>query len=163
MKAKLYADHENGNTYIVSQDIERDAKQAKMTVKQYIKELKKLNPQLVKVYMIQAVKKKKGKYSMKAADYIRKFVSENEDKYEIYEGYSGRGMFGRTCLGIIVRNGNSPMELMMNLTCYLNENTSDDKDFDLGAFEGMSTDNLGKDSIVYFPSIQGQLIWWLIK
>ena len=48
---------------------------------------------------------------MKAADHIRNFVSENEDKYSIYEGYSGRGMFGRKCLGVIVKEGNSCMEI----------------------------------------------------
>ena len=52
MKTKLYADHKNGNTYIVSQDVEKDAAQAKMTVKQYIEELKRINPQLIKVYTI---------------------------------------------------------------------------------------------------------------
>lgn len=92
---------------------------------------------------------------MKAADYIRNFVAENEDKYEICEGYSGRGMFGRKCLGVIVRNGYLRMEFMMSLTTYLNTNASDDEDLDLGAFEGMSMDDLGLDSIVYFPNIEG--------
>ncbi|MDE7477163.1 MAG: hypothetical protein K2M91_04295 [Lachnospiraceae bacterium] len=52
MDNKLYAEHKNGNTYIISQDVERDAEQAQMTVKQYIEEVKRINPQLVKVYMI---------------------------------------------------------------------------------------------------------------
>ncbi|MCM1219608.1 MAG: hypothetical protein NC548_34440 [Lachnospiraceae bacterium] len=90
---------------------------------------------------------------MKAADYIRRFVSENEDRYIICDDYSGRNMFGVKCLGVIVREGNSQMEFMMNLTSYINKNASDDGDFDLGAFEGMSTDDFGKDSIVYFPRI----------
>lgn len=92
---------------------------------------------------------------MVVADYIRDFVAENEDKYEICEDYSGRGMFGRRCLGVIIRRGNSCMEFMMNLTSYLNANASDDESLDLGAFEGMCTDDFGLDSIVYFPSIQG--------
>lgn len=93
---------------------------------------------------------------MKAADYIRNFVAENDDKYSIYEGYSGRGMFGEQCLGVIVNEGNSCMEFMMDLTSYLAKmSASDDKDFDLGFAEGMCSDSLGKDSIVYFPAIQG--------
>ncbi|MDE7477162.1 MAG: hypothetical protein K2M91_04290 [Lachnospiraceae bacterium] len=93
---------------------------------------------------------------MKAADYIRNFVSENGDKYELCDDYSGRGMFGRKCLGVIVRAGSSQMKFMMDLTSYLNANTSDDETFDLGAFEGMCTDDFGMDSIVYFPSIGGE-------
>ena len=34
---------------------------------------------------------------------------------------------------------------------------SDDGDFDLGFAEDMSYDNLGKDYIVYFPAIEGQV------
>lgn len=93
---------------------------------------------------------------MKAADYIRNFVCENEDKYSIYEGYSGRGMFGRKCLGVIVKEGNSCMEFMMDLTSYMIKMSADDEeDFDLGFSEGMNTDDLGKDEIVYFPAIEG--------
>lgn len=92
---------------------------------------------------------------MKAAGYIRSFVSENRDKYEIYEGYSGRNMFGRKCIGVIIRDGSSSMKFMMDLTGYLNANVSVDETFDLGAFEGMCTDDLGTDSIVYFPNIRG--------
>ena len=89
---------------------------------------------------------------MKAADHIRNFVGKNEDKYSMYEGYSGRGMFGRKCLGVIVKEGNSCMEFMMDMTSYLAKmSASDDGDFDLGFAEDMSYDNLGKDYIVYFP------------
>lgn len=50
---KLYADHKNGNSYIISQDVEKDAIQARMTVEKYIEEIKRLNPQLVKVYIFE--------------------------------------------------------------------------------------------------------------
>ena len=47
----LYAEHKNGETYILSFDIERDAIIAHMTVEQYINEVKRLNPQFRKVYI----------------------------------------------------------------------------------------------------------------
>lgn len=92
---------------------------------------------------------------MKAEDYIRSFVNENDAKYSIYEGYSGKNMFGRKCLGVIIKQGNSCMEFMMDLTTYITQKSADDEDFDLGFSEGMCTDDFGKDSIVYFPTIQG--------
>lgn len=36
------------------------------------------------------------------ADAIRQFVEQSGDKYSIYENYSGRGMFGRKCLGVVL-------------------------------------------------------------
>lgn len=53
METKLYTEHKNGETYIISQDVEKDAIQAKMTVGQYIEEIKRLNPQFVKVYTME--------------------------------------------------------------------------------------------------------------
>lgn len=60
------------------------------------------------------------------ADAIRQFVEQSGDKYSIYENYSGRGMFGRKCLGVVVKNGYSYMEMLMDLTrclddCVLND------------------------------------------
>ena len=49
---KLYAENKNGETYILSHDVEKDAMQARMTVEFYIEEVKRLNPYLVKVYTI---------------------------------------------------------------------------------------------------------------
>lgn len=85
---------------------------------------------------------------MKAADLVREFCEKNEDKYYVYENYSGRGMFGRRCVGVVVRNGNSYMQMMMKLTKFLGDNDFDDFNLE---FEGMSVDELGLDTIVYFP------------
>lgn len=49
---KLYAENKNGDTYILSQDVEKDAIQAQMIIKFYIEEIKRLNPYFVKVYTI---------------------------------------------------------------------------------------------------------------
>ena len=80
---------------------------------------------------------------------IRNFVAVNEG-YELYEKYSGRFMFGRTCLGVVVKNGYSYMDFLVKLTQYLDENHVDDADLML---EGAAVDALGMDTIVYFPKM----------
>lgn len=53
MNAKLFAENKNGQTYIISQNVERDAFQVRMTIEYYIEEIKRLNPQFVKVYIVE--------------------------------------------------------------------------------------------------------------
>ena len=88
---------------------------------------------------------------MTVEEAIRNYVDEN-DQYELYEKYSGRCMFGRKCLGIIVKQGYSFMDFIINLTKYMDNNGVEDTDFSL---EGASYDSLGLDTIVYFPYIGG--------
>ena len=88
---------------------------------------------------------------MSIEDGIKSFVAENT-QYSLYEGYSGRGMFGRKCLGVVVRSGDSFMTFLISLTRYLEEQGIEDVNCDL---EGASYDDLGKDTIVYFPRIGG--------
>ena len=82
---------------------------------------------------------------------IRNFVAVNEG-YELYEKYSGRFMFGRACLGVVVKNGYSYMDFLAKLTQHLNENNVDDVELKL---EGVAVDDLGMDTIVYFPRMEG--------
>lgn len=88
---------------------------------------------------------------MKMADAIRKFVKENP-QYKLYENYSGRGMFGRICLGVVVSKGDSFMNFLMELMRYMNKLGMEDTELEL---EGVSYDELGLDTIVYFPEIGG--------
>lgn len=88
---------------------------------------------------------------MTVADGIRNFVAENP-QYKLYENYSGRGMFGRKCLGVVVKQGDSFMEFLMNLTRYFERNNIEDIDLDL---DGVAYDDLGLDTIIYFPNIKG--------
>lgn len=93
----------------------------------------------------------KGRHDMKIAEGIRSFVDEHP-KYTIYENYSGRGMFGKTCLGVVVYKGDSFMNFLMDLTRYFDEHGIEDAELEL---EGVSYDALGLDTIVYFPRIGG--------
>lgn len=88
---------------------------------------------------------------MTVEEAIKNFISENE-QYSLYENYSGRGMFGRTCLGVIVQRNDSFIDFIIKLTKYLDDNGIEDVDFSL---EGVSYDALGLDTIVYFPNIGG--------
>lgn len=60
-------------------------------------------------------------------------------------------MFGRKCLGVVVRNGYSYIEMLMNLTHYFDECDLEDEDLEL---EGVAVDDLGLDTIVYFPNMK---------
>lgn len=61
-------------------------------------------------------------------------------------------MLGKRCLGIVVRNGNSYMKKMMELTKFLDAKNFDDVNFEL---EGVAVDDLGLDAVVYFPRMEG--------
>lgn len=88
----------------------------------------------------------------KIIDCIKNYVAENNNDYRVYENYSGRCMFGETCLGVVIKEGSSYMNFLIKLTQYFEESDIDDANFDL---EGVSVDSLGKDTIVYFPNIRG--------
>lgn len=84
-------------------------------------------------------------------DLIREFCAQSENDYKVYENYSGRMMFGRKTIGIVVKQDQNYFEMLMKLTRYL-----ESKDFDdpLLELEGISIDDLGLDAIVYFPAIR---------
>ena len=91
---------------------------------------------------------------MSVEESIRNFVEDNP-QYSIYENYSGRGMFGRKCLGVVVKQGYSFMDFIIKLTKYLDDNGFEDVDFSL---EGVSYDALGLDTSVYFSNIGGDCV-----
>jgi hypothetical protein len=65
--------------------------------------------------------------------------------------YSGRGMFGKTCLGIEVPN----IDLFYyDLIHYLEDSNKQDIQ---SALHNMKQDHMGKNMIIYFPSIQYEI------
>ena len=63
----------------------------------------------------------------------------------VYEDYSGRGMYGKSCMGITVDNLERSIFRIGRESC----------DFDFcEQLENFRTDNLGRDYIIYFPKIQ---------
>lgn len=80
-------------------------------------------------------------------DVIKEEICDGED-IRFYEGYSGRGMFGRKCIGVVCYD---PLRTIVNI-CDAVRNEGYDDCSDL---EDIRMDSMGYDSIVYFPSIEG--------
>ena len=83
------------------------------------------------------------------ADMIRGFCSESG--YEVYENYTGRLMFGRLTIGIVVKEGQNYFEMLYKLTRYMESKGFYDPLMEL---EGTAIDELGLGVIVYFPAVQ---------
>lgn len=83
---------------------------------------------------------------MSIAKLIRSFCDDCGCNY--YEKYSGRGMFGRYCAGIVTDRG--MIEVILELADYLHKCGVDNVKEELGR---VCYDNLGLDMVVYFPSI----------
>lgn len=83
------------------------------------------------------------------AEMIREFCHESE--YEVYEKYSGRYMFGKLTIGIIVKQDQNYFEMLYKLTRYMESKGFYDPLMEL---EGTAIDELGLGVIVYFPAVQ---------
>lgn len=74
----------------------------------------------------------------------------------LYEGYSGRGMFGATCIGVVTGSGpESVKRALLQAAERIREEDEADRDDLADILEAMagrmSWDNLGFDLVVYFP------------
>lgn len=79
---------------------------------------------------------------------IQRFCEENG--YSFREDYSGRGMFGKTCVGIAVDSQESYRiiaELVQELIVYY------DFDDTVHALGNICSDSLGLGTIIYFPKV----------
>lgn len=74
---------------------------------------------------------------------LQKVLEEND--FEV-RSYSGRGMYGKTCLGVDIPHGMG--HLMATLILTVDE---DDRDDVACAVETLCTDSMGLGQIVYFP------------
>jgi len=85
-------------------------------------------------------------------DFLKQFCDENPDNYEYYEKYSGKFMFGKTCCGIVVREDFSYVDMIVELTRFLDKHGFEDENLEMS---NTGIDELGKDTIVYFPYSEG--------
>jgi hypothetical protein len=72
-----------------------------------------------------------------------------------YPHYSGRAMYGATCLGVTVDDGG--MAFMIKLgwaLAKLDENNDWVNDLSEDLFDSARTDQMGRGTIVYFPQVQ---------
>jgi hypothetical protein len=88
------------------------------------------------------------------ADIVRNFCLD--EGYEFYPDYSGRGMYGRRCIGISHKD--TAAEMMTRLAAYLLENLNDDVIENAAAIlrrlKDARQDNLGLGTITYWPDIE---------
>lgn len=86
-------------------------------------------------------------------DKIYKFRDENEG-VEIYKEYSGRGMYGDTCVGLSLEEDSDYDVFSLGVAIgKLNLNI---RYFKYPEDLNVCVDSLGKGKIVYFPNI----VWW---
>lgn len=78
-------------------------------------------------------------------------LAEEED-ITIYPDYSGRGMFGRQCIGVV----GSPSDLVRFITDVIPriESSDDELGAQASAWLYLQKDDMGLDSIFYWPNIQ---------
>lgn len=69
---------------------------------------------------------------------------------EVYENYSGRGMYGKTCLGITVNELENSLFRLGKLAAQSDDGWEHE-------LENFRTDNLGRDYIIYFPKLQKEV------
>jgi hypothetical protein len=82
-------------------------------------------------------------------------VIEQIDGITLYPAYSGRGMYGRTCFGIVT---DEPIPAMIRLTRTLMETCDIEPEETLDLLdalaEGACQDSMGLQSIIYWPHIR---------
>jgi hypothetical protein len=81
------------------------------------------------------------------AEKIQNFVYEED--VELRESYSGRGMYGKSCFGLVGRNVAS---IGMKLTAYLAD--SDELDLAVSLAKCANQDSMGMEGIIYFPGFE---------
>ena len=88
---------------------------------------------------------------MKVKSLIRSFCEANSDKYSVCESYAN-DMLDKPCMGIVVKEGFSYMEMLMELTEYMDK--ADLEGDDLMFSDGMLIEEYGTDVIACFPNCQ---------
>jgi len=83
------------------------------------------------------------KLTQEQQDIITEFAEDNDIK--VYEQYSGRGMYGSKCFGLV---GDDPVKMAMGLAVRLA--CDDNMELANRLSDCVRYDNMGLDSIVYF-------------
>lgn len=78
---------------------------------------------------------------------IKEFCESNEE-CRYHQGYSGRGMFGRQCIGIVVEG--DVFKQIVRLCDFLHENGIDSAEDALGT---ICIDSFGMGKIIYFLNL----------
>jgi hypothetical protein len=99
------------------------------------------------------------------SDAIVSTLDANNVKFSLYSNYSGRSMYGDTCLGFVVDSKGDCNSLLVNITHQITSQFTDgqmddDRMVDSPIMDLMQylsnakIDNMGRGFIVYFPQIK---------
>ena len=80
------------------------------------------------------------------AEILTEGLEELGEVYSIHPEYSGRGMYGRTTVGISVRN---PACLLAALAAYVNREIPFPDDFEFPNFQDLARDSMGRGIVIY--------------
>jgi hypothetical protein len=81
-------------------------------------------------------------------------IAQIDGDIDIYEKYSGRGMYGRTCVGVTLDNADQGYPFIAALTLALiGEDEDDGGDDAIELASRAVTDSLGRGTILYFPGV----------
>ena len=88
---------------------------------------------------------------LSTAKFIVEMTEGTENECQLYEDYSGRGMFGDTTTGVTAQCG--PAELLGTVLASIfatpQFETDDYPDIDYSDFEGIKSDSMGRGTIIY--------------
>jgi len=82
---------------------------------------------------------------IKTATFLKEVADEVGIESEVYEGYSGRAMYGKTTTGIVTKDAIALLGEAINWVA----GDCGDYDFPADAFSGLKTDSMERDQILY--------------
>jgi hypothetical protein len=82
------------------------------------------------------------------AEKLVEVLNNEGHEAEVHEGYSGRGMYGKTTYGVVC---NSIGTLLSIVICHADSFCVDEEAWPMAYFqpEDFSTDSMGRDTIIY--------------
>ena len=85
-------------------------------------------------------------------DKLIKQFCDCDDEFTYHGSYSGRGMFGKKCVGL---SGGNPCKMLMELIDFFYVMSMDEASIFAEQVENeVCMDHMGKGYIVYFPKVQ---------
>lgn len=86
-------------------------------------------------------------------DDINRIIDTVEDLGYLVRSYSGRGMYGKSCVAIIIDRNKSEFEAGMEIATALASEECRMDLVDILLSSRIRQDSMGRDSVVYFPNI----------
>lgn len=84
-------------------------------------------------------------------EFTANYASWEEDGDGVRENYSGRGMYGRTCIGVVGDSLATAFQFMYSLAEVIHEDELyDQKEFVMEMVEALVSDGMGRSSLIYY-------------